>query len=57
MEAGGFRRLHVVDDGHPVGILTERDLRPHADYLETTRVNAVMRTALVTFRNSSEIPQ
>lgn len=48
MEAGGFRRLPVVDDGHPVGILTERDLRAHAGYLETTRVNAVMRTALVT---------
>jgi len=48
MEAGGFRRLPVVDDGHLVGILTERDLRAHAGHLENTRVNAVMRTSLVT---------
>lgn len=48
MEAGGFRRLPVVDDGHLVGILTERDLRVHAGHLENTRVSAVMRTALVT---------
>jgi CBS domain-containing protein len=48
MEAGRFRRLPVVDDGHLVGILTERDLRAHAGYLESTRVNVVMRTAVVT---------
>jgi acetoin utilization protein AcuB len=48
MESGGFRRLPVVDDGHLVGIITERDLRVHAGHLENTRVNAVMRTALVT---------
>jgi hypothetical protein len=29
MEAGGFRRLPVVEDGHLVGILTERDLRAY----------------------------
>jgi len=46
MEAGGLRRLPVVDDGHAVGILTKRDLRAHAGHLENTRVNAVMRTAL-----------
>lgn len=48
MKAYGFRRLPVVDDGHLVGILTERDLRAHAGQLENTRVNAVMQTALVT---------
>jgi acetoin utilization protein AcuB len=48
MVAGGFRRLPVVDDAHVVGILTERDLRAHAGHLENTRVNAVMRTTLVT---------
>jgi len=48
MKAGGFRRLPVVDDGRLVGILTERDLHAHAGSLETTRVDAVMQTALVT---------
>jgi acetoin utilization protein AcuB len=48
MKSYGFRRLPVVDDGHLVGILTERDLRDHAGHLENTRANAVMRTALVT---------
>jgi CBS domain-containing protein len=37
MEAGGFRPLPVIQDGHLVGILTERDLRAHSGYLETTR--------------------
>ena len=48
MEAGGFRRLPVLDDGRLVGILTERDLRQYTGYLESTRVNAAMSTALVT---------
>ena len=48
MEAGGFRRVPVVDDGWLVGILTERDLHKHSGFLESTRVNATMRTALVT---------
>jgi len=48
MDAGNFRRVPVVDDGRLVGILTERDLREYIGYLESTRVNAAMRTALVT---------
>jgi acetoin utilization protein AcuB len=48
MDEGHFRRLPVVDDGRLVGIVTERDLREYAGYLGTTRVNAAMRTALVT---------
>jgi len=48
MEGGGFRRLPVLDDGRLVGILTERDLHQYAGYLESTRVNAAMSTALVT---------
>jgi acetoin utilization protein AcuB len=38
----------VVDAGRLVGILTERDLHKYAGFLESTRVNAAMRTALVT---------
>lgn len=47
MEAGRFRRVPVVEEGRLVGILTERDLREYTGYLESTRVNAAMRTALV----------
>ncbi len=48
MDAGSFRRVPVVDGGRLVGILTERDLREYTGYLDSTRVNAAMRTALVT---------
>ncbi len=48
MDAGHFRRVPVVDGGKLVGILTERDLREHLGYLESTRVSAAMRTALIT---------
>jgi acetoin utilization protein AcuB len=42
MDAGGFRRLPVVDGGKLVGILTERDIRGHSGALDRTRVNAAM---------------
>lgn len=48
MDAGGFRRLPVVDGGRLVGILTERDIRGHAGVLERTRVNAAMRAEVIT---------
>jgi len=48
MDAGHFRRVPVVEDGRLVGILTERDLREYSGYLESTRVNAAMRTEVVT---------
>ena len=48
MTAGNFRRVPVVDDGRLVGILTERDLQKYSRFLESTRVNAAMRTSLIT---------
>ncbi len=48
MDDGRFRRLPVVESGRLVGILTERDIREHTGYLGSTRVNAAMRTALIT---------
>ncbi len=48
MDEGRFRRLPVVENGLLVGILTERDIREHMGYLGSTRVNAAMRTALIT---------
>lgn len=42
MQAGGFRRLPVMEGNKLVGIITERDLRAHQGYLERTKVNGVM---------------
>jgi len=42
MQKGGFRRLPVVSDGQLVGIVTDRDLREHAGYLDRTEVKSAM---------------
>jgi acetoin utilization protein AcuB len=42
MQAGGFRRLPVVNEARLVGIVTERDLREHRGHLEHIKINAVM---------------
>lgn len=47
MEVAGFRRLPVVKDDVVVGMLTERDLRSHAGYLDSTKVNAAMRAPVI----------
>jgi acetoin utilization protein AcuB len=47
MEAGGFRRLPVTRNGQVVGMLTERDLRQHTGYLESTKVDAAMSGRLI----------
>ncbi|HYB89614.1 MAG TPA: CBS domain-containing protein [Candidatus Binataceae bacterium] len=57
MDTGKFRRTPVVDNGKLVGILTERDIREHAGYLESTRVDAAMRTALVTIGPRGTVEQ
>lgn len=36
MKAGGFRRLPVVHEGKLIGILSEYDLRPYLESLDTT---------------------
>ena len=45
MATGGFRQLPVVDHGNLIGIVTDRDLRPHAGYLESTLVDAAMTSS------------
>ena len=42
MERGGYRRVPVVDDGKLVGIVSDRDVRAHSGYLDTSRVTAAM---------------
>ena len=47
MDAAGFRRLVVAKGGAVVGMLTDRDLRSQAGYLESTKVNAVMSSPVI----------
>jgi acetoin utilization protein AcuB len=42
IEKGGFRQLPVVSDGQLVGIITDRDMREHAGYLDRTEVKVAM---------------
>jgi acetoin utilization protein AcuB len=42
LQKGNFRQLPVVADGQLVGIITDRDMREHAGYLDRTAVKAVM---------------
>ena len=43
MKQGGFRQAPVVDtEGRLIGIVTNRDVREHKGYLETTKVSAAM---------------
>src|SRR3990170_2433253 len=48
MQRGGFRRLPVVSNGHLVGIITDRDTREHAGYLDRTQLKAAMSEKPVT---------
>ena len=42
MDAGHFRRLPVMDNGKLEAIITERDIRQHLGYLDSTKVSAAM---------------
>ncbi|HVN28165.1 MAG TPA: CBS domain-containing protein [Candidatus Binataceae bacterium] len=55
MDAGGFRRLTVVQNGKVVGIITERDLREHGGYLNSTRVSAAMKHPVVSVESSTAV--
>ena len=55
MDIGKFRRLAVVQDGRVVGILTERDLREHGGYLKSTKVDAAMKTPVVTVDSHTSV--
>lgn len=57
MEIGGFRRLTVVKDGKVVGIVTERDLRGHEGYLKTTKIDAVMKSPVVTVNSHTTVEE
>ena len=55
MQKGGFRRLAVVSDGQLVGIITDRDMRAHAGYLDRTEVKAAMSKKPITVTPATTI--
>jgi nucleotide-binding universal stress UspA family protein len=55
MHAGGFRSVPIVNDGAAVGIVTDRDIRQHAGYLDQTEAFKAMSEALITVTPSTEI--
>jgi acetoin utilization protein AcuB len=55
MDIGRFRRLTVVHEGRVVGIITERDLREHSGYLKSTKVDVVMKTAVLTVDSHTSV--
>lgn len=55
MEAEGFRRLPVTENGQLIGILSERDIRSHLGYLESTLVDAAMTPNPATIEASAAI--
>lgn len=57
MDVAGFRRLPVVSNGDVVGMLTERNLRSHAGYLESTRVNAAMSSPVISVGPNSTVQE
>jgi acetoin utilization protein AcuB len=57
MEVAGFRRLPVVKDDEMVGMLTERDLRSHAGYLESTKVNVAMSAPVISVGPNSTVQE
>ncbi|HEX9878845.1 MAG TPA: CBS domain-containing protein [Candidatus Binatia bacterium] len=57
MQAGGFRRVPVIEDGRLVGIVTDSDLRQHIGYLEKTKVNAGMTRDPMTVRPESTLEE
>jgi len=57
MDVAGFRRLPVVKDGEIVGMLTERNLREHSGYLESTKVNVAMNAPVVSVGPNSTVQE
>jgi acetoin utilization protein AcuB len=57
MDVAGFRRLPVLKDSKVVGMLTERNLREHSGYLNSTKVNAAMSPQVVSVDPNSTIQE
>jgi acetoin utilization protein AcuB len=55
MDAGNFRRLPVIQEGRVIGILTERDIREHSGYLKSTKVDAAMKSPVVSVKSKASV--
>jgi acetoin utilization protein AcuB len=57
MDSGNFRHLLVLEDGRLIGILSDRDMRLHSGYLDSTRVDAVMTSDPVTIEPTTTVEE
>ena len=57
MDSGNFRHLLVLEDGRLIGILSDRDMRLHSGYLDSTRVDAVMTSDPVTITPTMSVEE
>lgn len=57
MDSGNFRHLPVLEDGRLIGILSDRDMRVHSGYLDSTRVDAVMTSDPVTITPATTVEE
>ncbi len=55
MRDGHFRSVPIVSDGKLIGIITDRDIRVHAGFLDHTFVRDAMQEELVTVTPSSSV--
>lgn len=55
MHVGGFRCVPILSDGAPVGIVTDRDIRQHAGFLDQTEALKAMSKALISVTPSADI--
>ena len=55
MHAGGFRCVPILNDGVPVGIVTDGDIRQHTGFLDQTEACKAMSEALITVTPATEI--
>ena len=57
MNSGNFRHLPVLEDGRLIGILSDRDMRLHSGYLDSTRVDAAMTSDPVTITPTTTVEE
>jgi acetoin utilization protein AcuB len=55
MREGGFRSVPVVSEGKLLGIITDRDLGPHLDHMESLKVEKAMNRDLTSLTPDTSI--
>lgn len=57
MQAGGFHRIPVVENGKLVGIISDRDLREHRGHLGEIKINGIMTEKPITVTPATTIEE